>query len=323
MPACCAAAVSPAFSGSAARRRSLGSPADAVDGRYVGALRLPQAAPPDALHLDGSCPLPPASRRWGSAGPAPPPPRKELFLRLSGAWESAVQALLELGRGTDQMSRSDFKWSFKSLFKLSLNCVLLMPIVESFFKVFLFLVLVHASTEISKYIWAILVFFLMRILIFFISKVLEHTSSFTIHQLPLTLGSQIVLVITRCVACKVDIFRCDGIKWHVPGNCKTWLCSVTNSCTSQFPVSRSMVIPIRTLQPVLVSARGRLEKEGKREIIYINLLSSIGNPKYFMSKAPMVQLACKDLTTFMYFILRLFKTIEITSVSKAPMVQLA
>ncbi|XP_037466461.1 uncharacterized protein LOC119338269 [Triticum dicoccoides] len=60
------------------------------------------------------------------------------------------------------MSRSDFKWSFKSLFKLSLNCVLLMPIVESFFKVFLFLILVHASTEISKYIWAILVFFLMR-----------------------------------------------------------------------------------------------------------------------------------------------------------------
>ncbi|XP_048531655.1 uncharacterized protein LOC125510495 isoform X4 [Triticum urartu] len=315
MPACCAAAVSPAFSGSAARRRSLGSPADAVDGRYVGALRLPQAAPPDALHLDGSCPLPPASRRWGSAGPAPPPPRKELFLRLSGAWESAVQALLELGRGTDTVQPS--------------LCIHIDSYgSESFFKVFLFLVLVHASTEISKYIWAILVFFLMRILIFFISKVLEHTSSFTIHQLPLTLGSQIVLVITRCVvsmskACKVDIFRCDGIKWHVPGNCKTWLCSVTNSCTSQFPVSRSMVIPIRTLQPVLVSARGRLEKEGKREIIYINLLSSIGNPKYFMSKAPMVQLACKDLTTFMYFILRLFKTIEITSVSKAPMVQLA
>ena len=37
--------------------------------------------------------------------------------------------------------------------------------------------------------------------------------------------------------------------------------------------------------------RHRSEKEGKREIIYINLLSSIGNPKYFMSKAPMVQLA--------------------------------
>ncbi|XBI98687.1 hypothetical protein VPH35_018895 [Triticum aestivum] len=30
LPACCAAAVSPAFPGSAARRRSLGSPADAV-----------------------------------------------------------------------------------------------------------------------------------------------------------------------------------------------------------------------------------------------------------------------------------------------------
>uniref|UniRef100_R7VZX4 Uncharacterized protein n=1 Tax=Aegilops tauschii TaxID=37682 RepID=R7VZX4_AEGTA len=29
------------------------------------------------------------------------------------------------------------------------------------------------------------------------------------------------------------------------------------------------------------------EKEGKKEIIYINLLSSIGNPKYLMRKAPM------------------------------------
>ena len=65
------------------------------------------------------------------------------------------------------------------------------------------------------------------------------------------------------------------------------------------------------------------EGRGKREIIYINLLSIIGNPKYFMSKAPMVQLASTDITTLMYFILRLFKTIEITSVSKAPMVQLA
>ncbi|XP_048552251.1 uncharacterized protein LOC125532135 isoform X2 [Triticum urartu] len=44
---------------------------------------------------------------------------------------------------------------------------------ESFFKVFLFLVLVHASTEISKYIWAILVFFLMRILIFLSRKYLS------------------------------------------------------------------------------------------------------------------------------------------------------
>uniref|UniRef100_A0A8R7QEB7 Uncharacterized protein n=1 Tax=Triticum urartu TaxID=4572 RepID=A0A8R7QEB7_TRIUA len=34
--------------------------------------------------------------------------------------------------------------------------------IESVFKGFLFLILVHASTEISKYIWSILVFFLMR-----------------------------------------------------------------------------------------------------------------------------------------------------------------
>ncbi|KAM3371095.1 hypothetical protein ACQJBY_018459 [Aegilops geniculata] len=33
--------------------------------------------------------------------------------------------------------------------------------------------------------------------------------------------------------------------------------------------------------------RHRLEKEGKKEIIYINLLSTIGNPKYLMRKAPM------------------------------------
>ncbi|XP_044965145.1 uncharacterized protein LOC123425518 isoform X2 [Hordeum vulgare subsp. vulgare] len=60
------------------------------------------------------------------------------------------------------MSRSHFKWSFKSLFKLSLNCVLLMPRVESFFKGFLILIFVHASIEISKYIWAILIFVLSR-----------------------------------------------------------------------------------------------------------------------------------------------------------------
>uniref|UniRef100_A0A8R7U432 Uncharacterized protein n=1 Tax=Triticum urartu TaxID=4572 RepID=A0A8R7U432_TRIUA len=36
--------------------------------------------------------------------------------------------------------------------------------IESFFKGFLFLILVHASTEISKYIWSFLVFFLMRLL---------------------------------------------------------------------------------------------------------------------------------------------------------------
>ncbi|KAM3244230.1 hypothetical protein ACQJBY_055882 [Aegilops geniculata] len=34
--------------------------------------------------------------------------------------------------------------------------------IESVFKGFLFLILVHASTEISKYIWSILVFLLMR-----------------------------------------------------------------------------------------------------------------------------------------------------------------
>nr|XP_020183950.1 uncharacterized protein LOC109769626 [Aegilops tauschii subsp. strangulata] len=34
--------------------------------------------------------------------------------------------------------------------------------IESFYKGFLFLILVHASTEISKYIWYLLVFFLMR-----------------------------------------------------------------------------------------------------------------------------------------------------------------
>ncbi|XP_044451079.1 uncharacterized protein [Triticum aestivum] len=57
--------------------------------------------------------------------------------------------------------------------------------IESVFKGFLFLILVHASTEISNYIWSILVFFLM---------------SFTIHQVPLSPGSQVVLAITTCVA---------------------------------------------------------------------------------------------------------------------------
>nr|XP_020159931.1 uncharacterized protein LOC109745206 isoform X1 [Aegilops tauschii subsp. strangulata] len=170
MPACCAAAVSPAFGfprirrkalfpGLTGRRHPLGSPADAVEGRYVGGLHPPQAAPPYVPHLDGSCPLPPAARRWDLSAARP---------RAATVQEGdiAVRALLELGRGTG-------------------------------------------------------------------------------------------------------------------------------------------------------------EGRGKTEIIYINLLSSIGNSKYFMSKAPMVQLASIDLTTFMYFILRLFKTTEITSVSKAPMVQLA
>lgn len=60
------------------------------------------------------------------------------------------------------MSRSDLRWFFKSLFKLSLNCVLLIPRVESFFKGFVILILVHASTEFSKHIWGILILFLLR-----------------------------------------------------------------------------------------------------------------------------------------------------------------
>ncbi|XP_044331047.1 uncharacterized protein [Triticum aestivum] len=76
------------------------TPSTAGTWEHSTVLRL--AVPSDALHLDGSCPLPPAARRWGSAGPAPPLPRKELFLLLSGVWESAVQALLELGRGTGE-----------------------------------------------------------------------------------------------------------------------------------------------------------------------------------------------------------------------------
>uniref|UniRef100_A0A453B2H4 Uncharacterized protein n=1 Tax=Aegilops tauschii subsp. strangulata TaxID=200361 RepID=A0A453B2H4_AEGTS len=47
-------------------------------------------------------------------------------------------------------------------------------------------------------------------------------------------------------------------------------------------------------------------------VFYLPLFKTIGITS--VSKAPMVQLACTDLTTFMYFILSLFKTIEITSV---------
>uniref|UniRef100_M8CGX5 Uncharacterized protein n=1 Tax=Aegilops tauschii TaxID=37682 RepID=M8CGX5_AEGTA len=106
MPACCAAAVSPAFGfprirrkalfpGLTGRRHPLGSPADAVEGRYVGGLHPPQAAPPYVPHLDGSCPLPPAARRWDLSAARP---------RAATVQEGdiAVRALLELGRGTVQ-----------------------------------------------------------------------------------------------------------------------------------------------------------------------------------------------------------------------------
>ncbi|XP_037467462.1 uncharacterized protein LOC119339552 [Triticum dicoccoides] len=41
------------------------------------------------------------------------------------------------------------------------------------------------------------------------------------------------------------------------------------------------------VRALLELGRGTGEGRGKREIIYINLLSIIGNPKYFTSKAPM------------------------------------
>lgn len=41
------------------------------------------------------------------------------------------------------------------------------------------------------------------------------------------------------------------------------------------------------MRALLELGRGTGEGRGKREIIYINLLSIIGNPKYFTSKPPM------------------------------------
>ncbi|XP_073352559.1 uncharacterized protein [Aegilops tauschii subsp. strangulata] len=116
MPACCAAAVSPAFGfprirrkalfpGLTGRRHPLGSPADAVEGRYVGGLHPPQAAPPYVPHLDGSCPLPPAARRWDLSAARP---------RAATVQEGdiAVRALLELGRGTVKASSKSSSSSY-------------------------------------------------------------------------------------------------------------------------------------------------------------------------------------------------------------------
>nr|XP_040251123.1 uncharacterized protein LOC109754329 isoform X2 [Aegilops tauschii subsp. strangulata] len=160
-------------------------------------------------------------RRLTAAARLRPNPVKSTGKTVAAARQLDLAALLP-GQATSPNSRT--QWSSRSrccptkfVFP---HCFLWR--IESVFKGFLFLILVHASTEISKYIWSILVFFLM---------------SFTIHQVPLSLGSQVVLAITTCRlasswaflgtipessavlisnACKAEIFLCDGIKWLVP-----------------------------------------------------------------------------------------------------------
>ncbi|XP_044379091.1 uncharacterized protein [Triticum aestivum] len=101
--------------------------------------------------------------------------------------------------------------------------------IESVFKGFLFLILVHASTEISKYIWSILVFFLMRNVLnnhLNDSNVSSYKSAAPKMTISLkwlkptntpkgTIPESSAVSISN--ACKAEIFLCDGIKWLVPG----------------------------------------------------------------------------------------------------------
>nr|XP_040251127.1 uncharacterized protein LOC109754329 isoform X5 [Aegilops tauschii subsp. strangulata] len=100
-------------------------------------------------------------RRLTAAARLRPNPVKSTGKTVAAARQLDLAALLP-GQATSPNSRT--QWSSRSrccptkfVFP---HCFLWR--IESVFKGFLFLILVHASTEISKYIWSILVFFLMR-----------------------------------------------------------------------------------------------------------------------------------------------------------------